>query len=367
MKQRNLSQDIAKGIAILLVVQAHTLQLTKGIGSAIGVLFGYAMPFFLFMTGYNYRNKGLSPWENVKKRIWQILRPFLVYSLVIFFVMGAYFLIRGEATITELVRSYAAFLLSKWGARMIGWNLPQVLFQRLLGPYWFLQFLMMASIVFYLCVDRAISSTKHLISWVALLSGISVVLIELNVVLPWGIQNAPAIASVMIIAAWFRKNDNFFTEPSKKCWVWINSFVCLLTIGLIQLKLSGAGYFGAGAMGEVCGGAEIYLFIVIAIMGTYFLINFCKLLEPIPVVSKALIWLGGHTLQILMLHLAVMHLIKDILHLPQTNAAEQLFVDKVEPGNILAYFLTIIVVVLIILLIEKVTALIKNQKKLKEA
>ncbi len=354
MKQRMVSQDIAKGIAILIVVQVHTLQLTRSIGSVIGVLFGYAMPFFLFMAGYNYRNKGVSPWKMMCRRVWQLLKTILIYSFSIFILMGAYFLIRGEATVAELCRSYAAFLLSKWGARLVGWDLPQVLYQRLLGPYWFLQFLTMASIVFYLTVDWALRSAKHLLSVLALLTGVSVILINLHVVLPWGIQNAPAIAAVMILAAWLRGHGELFAPPSRRYWTWINCIVCLLIIGLIQLSYSGAGYFGAGALGEVVGGAEVYIMMAISVLGTYFLVNFSSLVEKVPVLSGALIWLGQHTLQILVLHLTVMHLIKDILGLPQTNAADSVFVEKILPGNVLAFFLTLLVTVLLIMLLNRI-------------
>lgn len=356
MKKRMISQDIAKGIEILLVVQAHTVQLTKGVGSAIGVLFGYAMPFFLFISGYNYKPNSRTPWENIKRRTWQILKPFLIYSFSLFVIMGIYFMVRHEATLPELLKSFEAFLMSKWGARMIGWDLPQVLYQRILGPYWFLQFLMTANIFFYLFVDRALSSNRNMISTLVLLSGISVCLIELKVVLPWGLQNAPAIAGVMILAAWMKQKDCLFAQPSKKCWTWINAFVALLTIGLIQLTYAGAGYVGAGALGEVCGGAEVYLMYVVAICGTYFIITFSKVIEKCAFLTKILTWLGTHTFQILMLHLTVMHVLKDIFGLPQTNAAESLFVDRVEPMNLLAYVLTIFICAGIIMLNEKIKA-----------
>ena len=353
MKQRMLSQDIAKGIAILAVVQVHTLPLTRGIGSVLFILVS-AMPFFLFMTGYNYRNKGTPPWQNMLQRVWMLLKTILIYSVCIFVVMGAYFLLRKEATVQELLRSYAAFLISKWGARMIGWDLPQVLFQRLLGPYWFLQFLTVASIVFYLTVDWALRSAKHLLSVLAALTMASFVLIELGVVLPWGVQNAPAIAAVMILAAWIHKNGNLFDRPSKRIWIWINSLIGIVIIALIELKWNGAGYLGAGALGEVIGGAEVYLLMLISVLGSYFLVSFSTLIEKVPVLSTVLIWFGRHTLQILCLHLSVMHIIKDILRLPQTNAAEKLFVDKVEPGNILAFFLTLAVTFGIVTLMDKI-------------
>lgn len=354
MKQRMISQDIAKGIGILVVVLTHTVQANRVLGSVVAILFGYIMPFYMFMAGYNYHSNGLSPWENIKKRNGKILKSMIIYSLIIGVVMGAYFLIRKEATLFELIRSYGVFLISKWGAKLIGLNLPQVYYQRLLGPCWFLQFLMVSNVFFYLFVDKATSSTRSLISYTILLSGISVILIEYGVVLPWGIQNAPAIASVMILGVWFKKYNLLSSEGTNKKLVLINCLICLLTIGLTQLNYNGAGYFGAGAMGEVCGGAEIYLFIVIAITGSYFLINFSEKIKEVPVLSNILIWFGRHTLLVLLTHVSIVHILKDIFGLPQFNAADQLFVEKMDLRTIPIYFLTLIIVYLLIILIEKI-------------
>lgn len=166
----------------------------------------------------------------------------------------------------------------------------------------------------------------------------------------------------MILAAWLRGHGGLFTPPSRRCWTWINCIVCLLIIGLIELSYSGAGYFGAGALGEVVGGAEVYLMMAISVLGTYFLVNFSLLVEKAPLLSKGLIWLGQHTLQILCLHLTVMHLIKDILGLPQTNAAESLFVEKIQPGNVLAFFLTLVVTVLLIMLLDGIKGRMARKK-----
>lgn len=354
MKERMVSQDIGKGIGILVVVLTHTVQATKPVGSVVVILFGYIMPFYLFMAGYNYRPNGLTPIQNIKKRNGKIFKSMIISSLIIAFVMGTYFLIRKEATLYELLRSYGVFLISKWGARLIGINLPQIHFQRLLGPYWFLQFLMAANLFFYFFVDKATKDVKSLCSYTILLSGISVCLIELGVVLPWGFQNAPAIASVMILGVWFKKINLLSYENSNQKLVFINCLICLLSIGLIQLNYNGAGYFGAGAMGEVCGGAEIYLFIVVAIMGSYFLINLCNHIKNVPILSNVLTWFGQHTLLVLLLHITIVHILKDIFGLPQFNAADQLFVDKMDFRTIPVYFLTLIIVYFIVIGIEKV-------------
>ena len=112
MKKRMLSQDIAKGLGILVVVQAHGLQLTHVLLYAVCALFGFVMPFFMFMSGYNYRKKGQDPVQAMKKRVGMILKTFLYWTLGTFVVMGVYFLIHGDGSVSEILRSFAAFMFS---------------------------------------------------------------------------------------------------------------------------------------------------------------------------------------------------------------------------------------------------------------
>ena len=37
----------------------HSVKVNNIVGSIIAVLFGYIMPFFMFMSGYNYSLEGL--------------------------------------------------------------------------------------------------------------------------------------------------------------------------------------------------------------------------------------------------------------------------------------------------------------------
>lgn len=356
---RMISQDIAKGIAIFLVILVHSIQVTTTIGSVIGVLFGYIMPFFLFMAGYNYNDKNLSVKDNLKRRTLQLLKPFLIFSLGVFVVMGSYFLIRGEATILELFKSYFIFLISKWGLGFLGWEFNQILFQRLLGPCWFIQFLIVADLIFIPFYSFVKNNNKRLFSSIILLSGISVVLISFNIVLPWGIQNAPAIAGLMLLASSFKKNDLLFKKDYKIKYIILNAIVCLLTIGLIQLKYNGAGYFGAGELGKVLGEIEVYIFYIMAVCGSYFIINFSKLLEKTNHIKRFLIWFGQNSMLILIVHMSIVHIIKDIFKLEQRNAVDRLFGDKIILMEIPATIVILIVVSLFVLGFNK----LNNKRK----
>ncbi len=148
MKKRMLSQDIAKELGILIVVQLHALQLSAGLFYVLAALFGFVMPFFIFMSGYNYRSKGLSPVQAMKKRVLMLLKVYAEWTAGISIVMGAYFLIHEDGTLSEILKSFAGAILSESGCKMIGWVLPLSLFQHVLAPFWYLQYLITASCIF---------------------------------------------------------------------------------------------------------------------------------------------------------------------------------------------------------------------------
>lgn len=353
-KQRMLSQDIGKGIAILLVCLLHILEVPNIIRIICGLMFGYAMPFFLFMSGFNYKNKGLSPIENIKKRSMQILKPFLKYTFIIAVIMSIHFVLNGEATISECIISYLGFLISRYGTPYLGWDLPKTLFQRVFGPLWFIQFLFFGSILFYLFVDKALENKKNFLITIFGLATASVIMAAINLILPWGIHDAPAIAAIMIMGAYCNQDNRLFKEPSKKKWTYINCFVCLATIGIIELTGNTAGYFPAGDISGTFGPLEVYVTMLVALFGSYFLINFAKLIEKIPVVSNIYIWLGQHSLLILFLHLSIAHLIIDAFGYQQMITEFPVAVERINIDQVITFALTMLSLYIIITLIDKI-------------
>lgn len=352
-KNRMVSQDIAKGIAILMVVLLHIIEVPTIIRVVVGLLFGYAMPFFLFMSGYNYKNRGLTPWQNIKNRIGKIIKPFIIYTLAIAIVMSFHYVLNNEASIQECIKSYLGFLVSRWGTSYLGWDLPKTLFQRIFGPLWFIQYLVPSSIIFYLFVDKALKDTKSFIITVFLLATSSVILIQMGLVLPWGIQDAPAIAGIMIVGSWCHQNNKLFNEPSDKKWKYINCLVCIVVISVIELTGNTAGYIAAGEMSAVFGSLEVYVTFLIAILGSYLIINISKALEKHEMASNIFVWLGQHSLQILILHLPIAHLVIDFFGYKQMITEFPVAVDRISIDQIITFIVTATIMYLIILLLEK--------------
>lgn len=354
MKKRMLSQDIAKGLGILIVVQLHGLQLSKEIFYPVAALFAYVMTFFIFMSGYNYHPKGLRPLLTMKKRVLGILKVYACWTLGIFLVMGAWFLIRGDASLPEILKSFAGAVLSESGCKMIGWQLPVALYQHVLGPLWYLQYLITASLIFCPLADYALRSVKNLFSLVLLLSGITLAFVVSGVFLPWGLHVAPLLAAIMFLGAKLGENNGLFASPSRTAWTVVNTLVSLVIVGLIQFFFPNAGILAAGLLGEAAGGIEVLFAFCFAVFGSYFLIHLGKLLEKVPVVSKCLIWCGQHTLIILCLHRPVAYVIRDVMGLPHFVSGNPLYVERMTWENIIAFLLIFVVIVPVIMIWDKI-------------
>lgn len=351
-----LSQDIVKGMAMLVVIQLHCLQPTMWILYPLVAFFGFIMPVFMFLAGYNYHQKQLSPFVMIRKRVGLLLKIYFSWAFANFVVMGTYFLLHKDGTPMEILRSFGASLLSESGCKMLGITVPITMFQHVLGPCWFLQYLITSSIVFYLCVDYALKSFKQTFSVTILLILITYLFLRFDILLPWGFHCAPALAAVMIIAAKLSQEGHFFDTSEKRIWTVVNSLVCLLIVDTIQITHPSAGILGAGLLGEFAGNIEVFFMVVFAVFGSYLLINIGKLIEKIPYLSTGLIWFGQHSLEILLLHRPIGYLIRDAMKLPHFVSGDPLYIDKITAENLIAFLLIFVIMIPILIFYDKFKA-----------
>lgn len=77
-KERDISLDVLKGLAILLMVLGHvSTPLTN-------FIFSFHMPLFFFVSGYLYKERDFK--TTIRRNFKKILVPYLVTGLIIWFV-----------------------------------------------------------------------------------------------------------------------------------------------------------------------------------------------------------------------------------------------------------------------------------------
>lgn len=361
-KARMHEQDIAKGIAILIVVFVHSVQLRTGAMDWLVATTGYAMPFFFFVSGYNYR-PGKGSWgQNVAKRARQLLLPLLGYSLAVYLIMWIYFAVRQEATLTEGLRSFASLWLSRSLAQKVGLAVEMSSpFGSLMVQAWFLQFMMTGYLIFYFVADYALENCGRFISVNFALLCVTCLFVHREITLPWGLHAAPLVASMMLFGALFGQKKLLHKGTIPTRWNALNTlaaFGIYLTFGLAFPK---AGQFAGGMLGHGIGYWDVYVTLLAAILGSYVLVNVSKVVEKVKPLGGALRWCGENSLPILLLHTSFIKVFSNMLHVQRAPMGAQ--IEQTDWTTVLVCALSILCTAALIPVIKAGKKLICGGKK----
>ncbi len=310
-KDRDYAHDIAKGIGILLVMQVHIFDYPKWYLIVIAITEVWLMPFYFTLSGYYYRPGARTPWQSIKRRTLQLVKPYFIYSIGIWIMTTAYNLITSSMTLKDCAQQYFAFLLSRHSTedvQTMGVVTKGIPFTSVVGTFWFIVIMFFADIIFFLIADWALASMKRFFS---VTTGLVFISFFLNLLvdsmgkgLPLNIQNVPMATALILIGAMLGKHKVLSKDFTAKKWMVINSLVTLALIMLIQLRFGGAGAFAAGIF-MYYGALDVFPCVLYGIMAPFMVICLSRLLEKVPLLNKALIWIGFRTLPILLVHMAI--------------------------------------------------------------
>ncbi|MCR5079060.1 MAG: acyltransferase family protein [Bacilli bacterium] len=310
-KKRMVEQDIAKGFAILLVTLMHLLILEKTAFNIAGGLFGFIMSSFFLLAGYNYK-PGRTYKENIVKRIKQILIPFAIYVCIIVIGFTLYFTLSGQVSFADAMETYGYSLLGSKFATQAGMANKFMEIYRSTMVSWFIIMLFNASFLFYAVVDWALKDIKNFLSVNAGLIIFTMVFGFLDFSLPLYLAEAPAIASIMLFGAMFKKY-NVFELGGLKYRI-INCIVAYaLYIGM-ALSFKGAGYIMGGKLMRDYGAWEVLITLAYSILGTYSFLGLCKLLSYVKPLRFVFTWLGNNSMYILILHQPIAIIVREIMN-----------------------------------------------------
>ena len=321
-KQRDLAQDIAKGIGILLVCMVHIFDYPMWYQVIMAITGVWLMPFFFTLSGYYYRPGVRKPGESIRRRVKQLLKPYFIYSIVVWLMTTAYNLITASATLWECVKQYLTFLVSRNTLVLLGLAEKRMApgagmsFSSATAPFWFIAMMFFADVLFFLIADWVLAKVRRFIS---VTSGLVLLTFLLNLLvkwlgtgLPWNIQNVPMATALMLVGAMFGQNKVLSKEFTAPKWMVINSLATLAAIMLIQWQFRGAGAFSAGIF-IYFGAVEVFPCVMYGIMAPFMAVSFSRLLEKVPVLNKALTWVGLRTLPILLAHMVISQYIAKLI------------------------------------------------------
>ena len=346
-------QDIAKGLAILLVIALHCLTLKKEYYMILAGLIGFLMPFFFFIAGYNYRSGKYTFKENVKRRSKQILPSYFIYLTGIIFLAGIYYLLTGQYTIKDILALYLRVLLTRPLFQLTGLTVPQGINSTVM-IFWFIQALYVGSIIFFASADKCLEDNKKFIAGLVILTGISMIFAHFNIKLPFFLSEAPAIAAMMLLGAFSGKHHLLHGDGNKK-WIIINSIISYCAYIILAVIFKGEGLLlGGNLWTDKLKEWGVPLTVIFSFIGSYPFVHFCRLFTKSEFLMKLLTWFGERSLYLLFIHQLIQLYVCALLGMEPFRMS--IFSEINDFRTILSYILVVIFSSLFVILREKFKA-----------
>lgn len=182
-KQKRLEWvDIAKGIAILLMVIGHELPMTSLIRM---VIFSFHMPLFFILSGFTSRT--VTSWTEIKRRVPRLLQIWCLAAIMIFLYELECVILQQTSFIQALHLSLLGIF---WGSNIGSLVSP--------GVMWFLFVFAWAKFLFEVC-QLIFKKNQFILGPLVLLSAYVAYLVSQHMWLPQAFDIVP----IAILFMWF--------------------------------------------------------------------------------------------------------------------------------------------------------------------
>ena len=323
---RDDSISIAKGIAILLMVLAHTYFSQYG-NQWINM---FHMPLFFFFAGYCLKDKYLqTPNVFMQKRVVGLYKPFVKWGIVFLLLHNVFFYVniyngeygfRGNVSQLYDWQEYASHLVHI--VTRMSDN------EQLLGGYWFLKSLFVGSIIGY----AVIRNVKSRLFGGGSLLCMTILLAFLHKEMPYfGVGAREILASEFFVMGYYYKKS--------KCKVHEKWYV--LPLGIIVITF-GTHFYQATLLNFKWW--QVIPYGATAMIGTLMVFYVSKKIDRLQTVaSKWLVYIGNNTLTILTWHMLSFKIVNLIViyayGLPIARLAEFPVIEEYsQQGWFLLYF-----------------------------
>lgn len=325
MSKRISYIDIAKGIAMILIVFGHVIVHTPNAYFIYKYIYSFHVVLFFFLSGFTYSNKrGIKEFIVIKFK--KLMIPFFVFStafLVPYFILGNFITLDVSIpSISQLGELILEILYGNGNDTALKQN----------TALWFLPALFSSEVI-YRCLDKIKIKHKDMIFTIGLLI-ISYISTKLTVNLPWGINTALCLLFFFQLGILLRKYD--IIEKINKSYYLIISLSALVIascyIYQYNITVDCVDYnYGI-----------YYLFLFTSIIIPVFIIcvakkvNDCKIIE----------YIGQNTISILIFHKLFVILFQiNYSFMPNYLLSDNLWVSI--PTAILATIISIVISLII--------------------
>ena len=270
MEKRQVEFDIAKGIGIILVVWAHAE------GPFSKYINGFHMPFFFFISGMLYLNKGRSIKDYTLQKCKTLLIPFWWWNLIFYPIFFTLYYWEKWSLLTAIK-----------GIGEIVLTLNKVPF---LGATWFLPALFWVSV--FVHIFMTLFDKKKYTDIILLIVGIALAVVGFVVTLPYKISRNLICTLFYISGYLYRKYVAMYIKYTANSWV---AIICIIVYAFcvrINAFNMGSNFY-----------EHRILFVFGAFLAIYFWLWFSQSLAQFPIgtnkfIVKHIMFLGANSIDL---------------------------------------------------------------------
>lgn len=314
MKKREQLVDIAKGIAILAIIDVH---LQSGRVFFIGESYHVSMFFLVAGLLLRYSTNSQTIREYIVSKFSRLMLPYFMFSVIYLFFNTAVMLVRDY----NRIKPDAIHILF------------ETISLRGIGTLWFLPVMFVSTVVFYLFLKSKrrfwwvwiliILVLSLFTSWLLVNKGIiyknmvvsSLKTYILGVVIPFILENGIALG--WLLFGYFYKKCVDILKTNKKIHIVINSFIVLFAFILCSVIYRFGSYTSDLHFAYITNPLKYCIY---NLSGCVMVLSFASLLQYITLVGCFLEYFGRNSLTIMLTHkeyyicYAVFYVLNSFLH-----------------------------------------------------
>lgn len=270
--------DVARGIAIVLMIIGHCLELNNPIRK---IIFSFHMPLFIIISGYFYRDDKII--KCVKNILKKLVIPYASAVLILCFIKGI-----GKMSIIDILENCGKSLLVSFSFAK-RWNYS--IYAESLKEIWFIPMLSLIRI-FFLLIKRICSNNEKSVFLIVVLSNILGYTLGIK---GYWLPFSCDVALVCILFYYFGYVLKKYEILDKLLFDW-KSLIIILLIWIMALKIG----FIELAIRHYPNGLISF---VEAIAGSIIILKLSNLIHAkLKILSEVLVWLGKNSLYVLIIH-----------------------------------------------------------------
>lgn len=324
-KQRVMSIDLVKGVAIVGVVILH-LALLQAHGPApetttgMGIMMFKPIPYsmlcmFIVISGYFYK-PGKSFFENIRTRVVKLAIILIIAIIVLNSLMYGVLCLQGYSLdISELGDVIWQNIIGRGAFK--SFDDMSVYGGLILAPFevthqlYYLQMLLVGCVIFYAIVDKVIDDPRKLFAAVFILMTISAILVEyVGLVLPFYTHLGPMCAGFLLIGTYLSRRKVYEwleTSPfDKKYWcIFLILLVASVALCFVTPRDPSILYCNFGPLG----GWSLYTFAVLTLSAGLMLSFIISWFRFVKFLAIPLVAVGLNCISVYVLHMFVAKLL----------------------------------------------------------